>query len=175
MTNKDRVYTISSSVPGTWELGRLLFREHIMRPSIRDHLINAILNQIRFEREGYVINRSAVKGSVEVFTSLCIEDEKTTLYEEFLEPAILAESRAYYKAEGDRLLQLCDASAFLKRVSNGFSYQVGLCDLFSRRWRNGTSRKSLGPTTISHASPHHHCVPFYKNNSSRPIYRMSSR
>lgn len=175
MTNKDRVYTISSNVPGTWELGLLLFREHIMRPSIRDHLINAILNQIRFEREGYVINRSAVKGSVEVFTSLYIEDDKTSLYEEFLEPAILAESRAYYKAEGDRLLQLCDASAFLKRVSNDLSCQVRLCDLFSRRWKNGTSLRSLGLTTISHASPHHRCVPFCKNNSSRPIFRMSFR
>ena len=97
-------------------MGRQLFREHIMGPSFRDHLIKAILNQIRFEREGYMINRSAVKGSVEVFTSLYTDNDKATLYEEYLEPAILEESRAYYKAEGAKLLQLCDASAFLRRV-----------------------------------------------------------
>ena len=97
-------------------MGRQLFREHIMGAPIRDHLIQAVLNQIHFEREGYVINRSAVKGSVEVFTSLYMDNDKTTLYEEYLEPAILDESRAYYKAEGAKLLQLCDASAFLRRV-----------------------------------------------------------
>jgi cullin 3 len=87
-----------------------------MRAPIRNHLVNAILNQIRFEREGYVINRSAAKGSVEVFSCLDTEDGKSTLYELHLEPAILAESEAYYKAEGEKLLQLCDAPAFLKRV-----------------------------------------------------------
>jgi len=117
----DRVYTTSAAVPGTWELGRTLFRDHIMRTSIRDHLINAILNQIRFEREGYVINRSAVKGSVEVFLSLDTDDGKSTLYEQYLEPAVLAESEAYFKAEGEKLVQLCDASAFLKRVEERYS------------------------------------------------------
>ncbi|KAK2463401.1 hypothetical protein APHAL10511_004487 [Amanita phalloides] len=116
----DRVYTVNADVPGTWDLGRLLFREHIMKVSIREQLICAILNQIHFEREGYVINRSSVKGSVDIFTSLYTEDEHTSLYEQYLEPAILSESTAYYKAEGDKLLQLCDASAFLKRVDERY-------------------------------------------------------
>ncbi|KIL67568.1 hypothetical protein M378DRAFT_22743 [Amanita muscaria Koide BX008] len=116
----DRVYTNSAAVPGTWELGRILFREHIMLDSIRTHVINAILNQIRFEREGYVVNRSAIKGSVEVFTGLDSEDGKSTLYELYLEPAIITESESYYKAEGEKLLQLSDASAFLQRVEERY-------------------------------------------------------
>ncbi|KAF8632266.1 hypothetical protein AX15_002011 [Amanita polypyramis BW_CC] len=116
----DRVYATSAEVPGTWEMGRLLFREHIMRATIRDHLVRAILNQIHFEREGYVINRSAVKGAVEVFTSLNTEDGKSNLYEVYLEPAILSESEAYYKMEGTRLLQLCDASEFVGQVEERY-------------------------------------------------------
>ncbi|KAF8638268.1 hypothetical protein AX17_002290 [Amanita inopinata Kibby_2008] len=116
----DRVYTASADVPGTRELGRILFREYIMRPSIRDHLIGAILSQIRFEREGYVINRSAVKGCVDVFIRLETEDGKSTLYEQHLEPAVLKESQTYYNAEGTRLLELCDASAFLRQVEERY-------------------------------------------------------
>ncbi|PFH52964.1 hypothetical protein AMATHDRAFT_1696 [Amanita thiersii Skay4041] len=116
----DRVYTDSANVPGTWELGRILFREYIMRLRIRGHLITAILNQIRFERDGYVINRSAVKGSVDVFACLDNGDAKKSLYELYLEPDILSESESFYKAEGERLLQLCDAPAFLKRVEERY-------------------------------------------------------
>lgn len=41
----------------------------------------------------------------------------TSVYKRDLEPAILKESEAFYKGEGERLLESCDAPEYLQRVS----------------------------------------------------------
>ena len=43
----------------------MLFIEHIIRPPIQQHLIDAVLFQIQTERDGYVIDRTSVKGCVD--------------------------------------------------------------------------------------------------------------
>ncbi|KAJ7773239.1 Cullin-domain-containing protein [Mycena metata] len=96
-----------------------LFLKHIIRPPIKDHLVTAILTQIQFERDGYVVNRSAIKGCVDVF--LTLEDANgITVYKRDLEPALLKESQTFYEAEGSKLLQSCDAPEFLRRVEGRF-------------------------------------------------------
>ncbi|KAG7451148.1 Cullin-domain-containing protein [Guyanagaster necrorhizus] len=114
----DRVYTKAAEVPETWETGLTLFLEHIFRPPIKEHVITAILTQIEFEREGYTINRSAVKGCVDVFLTLQTSAGGPTVYKEDLEPALLKKSRSFYEAEGKRLLISCDAPEYLRRVEN---------------------------------------------------------
>ncbi|KAJ7274406.1 Cullin-domain-containing protein [Mycena haematopus] len=115
----DRVYAKSADVPEIWDAGLNLFLEHIIRPPIKQHLVTAILNQIHFERDGYVVNRSAIKGCVDVF--LALEDANgLTVYRRDLEPALLQESRAFYEAEGLKLLQSCDAPEYLRRVESRF-------------------------------------------------------
>ena len=44
-----------------------------------------------------------------------------TVYKRDLEPVVLDESTAYYKAEGERLLETCDAPEYLRRVSSSIS------------------------------------------------------
>ncbi|KAJ6619719.1 Cullin-domain-containing protein [Mycena sp. CBHHK59/15] len=115
----DRVYAKSADVPEIWDAGLNLFLKHIIRPPIKEHLVTAILNQIQFERDGYVVNRSAIKGCVDVF--LTLEDSTgLTVYKRDLEPALLRESKAFYEAEGIKLLQSCDASEYLLRVESRF-------------------------------------------------------
>ncbi|KAF8920321.1 Cullin [Mucidula mucida] len=116
----DRVFTKAAEVPETWDMGLRLFVELIFRPPIKDHLINAILNQIEYERDGYDINRSAVKGSVDVFISLHNQIGGPTIYKEDLEPAILKESRSFYESTGHKLLSTCDAPDYLRRVESAF-------------------------------------------------------
>lgn len=102
-------------MPEIWDAGLNLFLKHIIRPPIKDHLVTAILTQIQFERDGYVVNRSAIKGCVDVF--LTLEDANgITVYKRDLEPALLKESQTFYEAEGSKLLQSCDAPEFLRRV-----------------------------------------------------------
>ncbi|KAJ3862403.1 Cullin-domain-containing protein [Lentinula novae-zelandiae] len=112
----DRIYTKQSEVPETWEAGLQLFLKHIICPPIKDHLLTAILNQIQYEREGYTINRSAVKGCVEVLLSLDSDDNALTVYQKDLEPVLLRESEAFYKRYGDTLLEMCDTSEYLSKV-----------------------------------------------------------
>ncbi|KAF8206446.1 Cullin repeat-like-containing domain protein [Mycena galopus ATCC 62051] len=115
----DRVYAKSAEVPEIWDAGLNLFLERIIRPPIKEHLITAILNQIQFERDGYVVNRSAIKGCVDVF--LTLEDANgLSVYRRDLEPALLRESHTFYEAEGHKLLQSCDAPEYLRRVEGRF-------------------------------------------------------
>lgn len=43
--------------------------------------------------------------------------DATTVYRKELEPSILRETEAYYKAEGERLVTSCNAAEYLRRVS----------------------------------------------------------
>ncbi|KAJ7227159.1 Cullin-domain-containing protein [Mycena pura] len=113
----DRVYAKSAEVPEIWEAGLNLFLKHIIRPPIKEHLVAAILNQIHFERDGFVVNRSAIKGCVDVFLTL-VDANGMTVYKRDLEPALLLESQSFYESEGLKLLQSCDASEYLRRVEN---------------------------------------------------------
>jgi cullin 3 len=97
-------------------VGLHLFFKHIIRPPIKDHVINAILSQIEFERDGHDINRSAVKGCVTVLLSLDVEQGGVSVYQQELEPAILRDSTSYYAREGERLVETCDAPEFFRRV-----------------------------------------------------------
>ena len=114
--DQDRVYTKTANVPEIWDAGLLLFVKHIIRPPIKDHLIKAVLVQIQTERDGFVINRSAVKECVDVLLDLYESADGQTIYRRDLEPAILHESERFYKEEGERLLETCDAPEFLRRV-----------------------------------------------------------
>lgn len=116
----DRVYTKAAEVPETWETGLTLFLEHIFRPPIKEHVITAILTQVEFEREGYTINRSAVKGCADIFLTLQTSAGSPTVYKEDLEPIILKRSRSFYEVEGKRLLASCDAPEYLRRVESAF-------------------------------------------------------
>lgn len=115
--HQDRVYTKSANVPEIWETGLLIFLEHIIRPPFQGHIIAAILNQIQTERDGFDINRSAVKGCADVLLSLEERNEDVSIYKRDLEPEILRESEAFYKVEGERLLESCGAPEYLQRVS----------------------------------------------------------
>lgn len=64
-----------------------------------------------------MINRSAVKECVDVLMQLRVDGDGSSVYKCYLEPAILRESESFYKGEGDRLLESCDAPEYLLRVS----------------------------------------------------------
>jgi cullin 3 len=97
------------------DLGHDLFAKHIIRPPIKEHVINAILNLLHIERNGYLIDQSAIRDCVDTLSKLndSLHDSGMTMYELYLEPKILSQSEAYYKAEADRLLETCDTQKYL--------------------------------------------------------------
>ena len=109
-------------------MGLQLFLSHIICTSIKEHLVSAILNQVRHERDGDVIHRSTVKGCVDVLLSLEVDRDGTTVYKRDLEPVFLQESEEFYEREGERLVNSCDAPEFLRRVSL-ISFHANFSDL----------------------------------------------
>ena len=103
-------------------MGLILFYKHIIKAPIKDHLLTAILNQVGHERNGYGINRSAVKGCVEVL--LLLKSEDVSVYKRDLEPKLLLESEVFYEKEGQDLVNSCDAPEFLRRVCLSFSFLI---------------------------------------------------
>ncbi|KZS88122.1 Cullin-domain-containing protein [Sistotremastrum niveocremeum HHB9708] len=119
----DRSYTPHAQVPQIWDAGLDLFIQHILGPTIAEPLIATILAQIRIERDGYTINRSAVKSCVEVLLLL----DHPSIYKKKLEPAVLQESTSFYREEGQKLLETCDAPEFLRRVSSRLESEESRC------------------------------------------------
>jgi cullin 3 len=121
--SQDKFYTRTANVPEIWDAGLNHFLEHIILSGlfpIKNHLVSTILKQIQLERDGYVINRSAMKSCVDVLLELAVDKHGTTVYATYLEPDLLKESEVFYKAEGERLMDSCNAAEYLERVSSIF-------------------------------------------------------
>ena len=112
-----------------WDLGLELFRDTVLRSAkfpIHNHLYTTLLTQIQVEREGSVINRSALKSNIDMLTSLSHPivnvpiASRPTVYKHDFEPAFLATSEEFYRAEAARLLDNHDAAQYLQHVERRF-------------------------------------------------------
>lgn len=97
-------------------MGLELFLTRIMKDPIKEHVVTAILRQIRHERDGNAINRSVVKECVDVFLSLRLDNNIDTIYKTELEPPLLHATREFYSKEGQELAASCNAPDFLRLV-----------------------------------------------------------
>jgi cullin 3 len=81
---------------------------------------------VKIERQGYDINRSAVKGCVDVFLTLYVSNDGATVYTRDLEPVLLKESREFYEEEGQKSLVECGSPEYLRKVchGHGFSHPI---------------------------------------------------
>lgn len=117
---QDRVHTTSENVPEITIAGLHLFLDNVLHSKslpVQEHVIGALLGQIQVERDGYSINRSAMKECVEVYTTLINPRNGIKVYYEDLEPSFLNESQRFYATEAQKLLETCDAPEYLRRVS----------------------------------------------------------
>ena len=92
-----------------------------------------------------LINRSAVKGCVEVLLELREDVGAPSVYLRDLEPAILRESEIHYRAEGEKLLATCSTPECLRKVRKFVISPRTL--LMLTRSRNISLQKSLEQTT----------------------------
>lgn len=113
-----------------WDLGLELFRDTVLRSAkfpVHTHLYTTLLTQIQVEREGSVINRSALKSNIDMLTSLTHPrpnvalSARTNVYKHDFEPAFLATSEEFYRAEAERLLDNNDAAQYLRHVEKRFN------------------------------------------------------
>jgi hypothetical protein len=117
---QDRVHTSAENVPEITIAGLHLFLDNVLHSKnlpVREHVISALLGQVRVERDGYSINRSAMKECVEIYTTLINSKNGVKVYYEDLEPSFLNESQGFYATEAQKLLETCDAPEYLRRAS----------------------------------------------------------
>ena len=78
-------------------------------------LESSILDMIKMERRGEVVDRALIRGCCYMLEGLYetySEDEATKLYLTSFEPKFLEASRKYYREEGQKLVANADASTF---------------------------------------------------------------
>lgn len=110
------MYAPAQRLPVIYDAGVLLFYKHIIGPPIESHLVDAVLDEVRVEREGFAIDQSAVRGCVDVLCLLQDNSRSPTVYLEKLEPPLLDESRNFYEAEGKQKLESTSAPEYLTHV-----------------------------------------------------------
>ncbi|KAI9350328.1 Cullin [Obelidium mucronatum] len=133
----DRVYVEAARKPVVYDLGLDLFRDvvlHSQTAPICDRTVEAILNLILLEREGEIIDRSAIKTMTNMFLSLNNTNARVTAstttstissYEQDFERYFLATTQEYYTLETTNLLQTCDAKGYLIKIEARLNEEEG--------------------------------------------------
>ncbi|KAG5459942.1 MAG: Cullin repeat-like-containing domain protein, partial [Olpidium bornovanus] len=106
----DLYYAKPCNVPQVYELGLDLFRDRIVRlPKLKRHLIYTLLKQIQLERDGEVIDRGVLKSVTHILLQL-LDGAGKTVYRTDFEEEFLKVSEDFYRVEGQKLVDSCDAS-----------------------------------------------------------------
>ncbi|KAF7731434.1 Cullin-3 [Apophysomyces ossiformis] len=106
-------------LPRVFHMGRDLFRDKIVRSekyTIQSQLISAMLNQIQLERQGDLIDRSAIKSAVTMLAELTDPPSGETVYVIDFEKSFLEKSNVFYQLESQKLTTAYDASEFMRKV-----------------------------------------------------------
>ncbi|XP_050527611.1 cullin-3 [Daktulosphaira vitifoliae] len=113
----DRVYVKHNEVDSVYNLGLILFRDLIVRYGyIRDHLRTTLLNLIKLERKGEVVDRISIKNACQMLMILGIQTR--TVYEEDFEKPFLEQSAEFYKLESQKFLDENSASIYIRKVES---------------------------------------------------------
>ena len=112
----DRAY-VKDERETVYDLGLSLFRDDVInRPSILEHLRNTLLEMIRQERDGDVVDRSKIKTSCNMLVVLGINNRR--VYETIFEQHFLQEAAEYYRLEAERFLEEQNVSGAWPSVPN---------------------------------------------------------
>jgi len=135
----DRGYSNNLSRPSIYASTIGLFRDHILRASLRENgsdcilfdILNAtIIDQINMEREGDVIDKALLHSCITMLEDLFEtddENEEQRLYITTFEPAFLSNSQEFYKIECEKLIREADAAAWLRHTQKRISEEGTRC------------------------------------------------
>lgn len=119
---QDRVFCADHKIPSIYVTCMGLFRDHILRNpqyNIGKALNTVILDQIKMERDGDIIDHATIRSCVYMLEALYeteAENENEKVYLTSFEGEFLKASREFYAAEASRLLLECDAATYLRKT-----------------------------------------------------------
>jgi cullin 3 len=130
--------TTSHTKPSIYVTCMALFRNNIIRSPIRtgssttvmDVLKSTILFMIQLERSGHIVERPLIRHCIQMLEGLyetTTEEESSRLYLTLFEPTFLETSKEFYQAEGQRLLEIGDASTFCRIATDRITEEQERC------------------------------------------------
>ncbi|KAF7587931.1 Cullin-3 [Aspergillus hancockii] len=134
----DRITSADHKKPSIYVASMALFRDSVLRSAVRsdaestvaDVLKSTVLFMIHLERSGQMINRPLIRHCIYMLEGLyetITEEESSKLYLTMFEPAFLETSKAFYRTEGQRLLETGDAATFCKAASDRIAEERERC------------------------------------------------
>ncbi|KAF2670876.1 Cullin-domain-containing protein [Microthyrium microscopicum] len=139
----DRVYCIDKSIPTVYSIGMRLFRDEILKcpvasaaandgtdQTILTLVIQTMLDHIKMEREGDVIDKTLLKSCTHMLEGMHIDNIETDeyrLYNYRFEPHFLQASRDFYAAESERMLRDSDAGAYCRQAKKRLVEEIDRC------------------------------------------------
>jgi hypothetical protein len=119
----DRVYVTSKRLEPVRSLGLTLFRDNVVLVSTTRELFrNTLLEMMAQERRGGVVDRTAVKDTCQMLTTL--GTDKRCFYGEEFETLCLQHLAEFYQLESQRLLDENSASEYIGRVNRFISEET---------------------------------------------------
>lgn len=114
------------------------FRDFVYRAALTSQkdvnvgavLFSVILDQIRMQREGDEINKTAIRSCIYMLEGLYETEEpeeSAKIYLTEFEPAYLNATREFYRAEGASLLQQSDAGTFCRHAKKRANEEQDRC------------------------------------------------
>ncbi|CAD6249503.1 unnamed protein product [Miscanthus lutarioriparius] len=116
----DRTYVPTSHRTPVHELGLNLWRDHIIRsPMIHSRLVNTLLDLIKGERMGEVINRGLMRSITKMLMDL-----GPAVYQDDFEKLFLDVSASFYSVESQEFIECCDCGNYLKKAERRLNEEM---------------------------------------------------
>ncbi|KAJ2366667.1 hypothetical protein H4S01_002580 [Coemansia sp. RSA 2610] len=123
----DKVYVKNAHLPSVYEMGMGVFRDQVLlasRKRLSTDVAKAVLAQVAAERRGEHVDRTVLRGVVNMLVELQDTDHLRTVYEEGLEPQLLMESRAYFSSMAKARLADHGAAAYTQAAQNDLDAEM---------------------------------------------------
>jgi len=116
----DRTYVPTSHRTPVHELGLNLWRDHIIHsPMIHSRLVNTLLDLIKRERMGEVINRGLMRSITKMLMDL-----GPAVYQDDFEKPFLDVSARFYSVESQEFIVCCDCGNYLKKAERRLNEEM---------------------------------------------------
>ena len=139
MTTQNRVYCQDNREPSIFVMAMGLFRDHMLRATAQDEgggptfievLVTVILDQVRMERTGDIVDKHLIKSCVHMLEGLYeshleLEDQK--LYLTSFEEIFINASRNFYRQESEKLTRDLDAGNYCRHAKKRINEEVDRC------------------------------------------------
>lgn len=179
LSDADYIYgSVPQDVQEQMEIGELgleMWKWNMIEP-LKERLLELLLDGIHKDRLGSSQNNDIIRGVIQSFVSVQEFKKKGNLelYEELFEKPFLEASGEHYKCEAARLLQECDVSQYMEKVTKKLEDET----LRSHRFLHYSSHSKVRQRCEQHMVADHlnflhgECKPMVTQERRRDLANM---